>query len=137
MKMLLMCLATALSLTTSSSVMAELDRPSAIRPSTSRSRGVSRTRRVVAPPDEELCDDLGIQCGAAGGDPLQRLDERVDVGHPVVEEAAVVAGVLGEQVGGVALLYELGEHEDGRWTCSWRSRSRPAWRTCSSPTIWP
>ncbi|RKE17299.1 2-polyprenyl-6-methoxyphenol hydroxylase-like FAD-dependent oxidoreductase [Streptomyces sp. TLI_171] len=41
-KMLLMCFATALSLTTSACAMPALERPSAIRPSTSRSRGVSR-----------------------------------------------------------------------------------------------
>ena len=43
MKMLLVCLATAFSVTKSAAAMAAFERPSAISASTSRSRGVSRS----------------------------------------------------------------------------------------------
>ena len=78
-KMLLMCLPTALSLSTSCRPMPALERPSAISGSTSLSRGVSRSSGSLWPAHQELGDDLGVQRGAAGRHPAQRVEELVDV----------------------------------------------------------
>ena len=68
--------------------------------------------RRVAP--EQLRDDFGIQGGTSDGDPLQRLDEVADVGHPVLQQVADAGGVVGQEVGGVAGLDVLGEQEDAQ-----------------------
>ena len=55
--------------------MAALDRPSAISASTSRSRGVSRSTGSFALPGHDRGDHLGVEHGAAGGDPAYAVDE--------------------------------------------------------------
>ena len=67
--------------------------------------------RVVAAADHQLGDDLGVQRGAAGGDPAHRVEEVADVRDPVLEQVADRAGGLRQQVGGVALLHVLGQHQ--------------------------
>jgi hypothetical protein len=47
-------------------------------------------------------------------DVLQRLEERVDVGHPVLEQVAHAAGAVGQQLVGVGHLDVLGEHQHRR-----------------------
>src|SRR5437763_332165 len=64
--------------------MAELDRPSAISASTSRSRGVNPSSGAPAAPGDELRDDVGVQDGTAAGHPAQRVEEVTDVGDPVL-----------------------------------------------------
>ena len=107
------CFSTARSVTTSSAAIAALERPSAISPSTSRSRGVSSSSgssRALAA--EHLRDDLGVERRAAAADAAHRVGERVDVGDPVLEQVAEPLGALGEQLARVGDLDVLGEHED-------------------------
>ena len=71
--------------TTRIPAIAALERPSAIRASTSRSLAVSVPSlpvRRLAP--HELRNDLGVEGGAPGRHPAQRLDELVDVGRRAV-----------------------------------------------------
>ena len=73
-----------------------------------------RGQRVAAAA-QQLADHLGVDDGAAGGHAAQRGDEVLDVGHPVLEQVADAAAVAGvEQVGGVAVLDVLAEHDDGQ-----------------------
>ena len=76
--MLLVCLLTAFSVTNIRAAIAAFDRPSAISPSTSRSRGVSVLERVVGgrAPGQQLRDHLGIHRRAAAGHLAHRVDER-------------------------------------------------------------
>ena len=53
-------------------------------------RGASVGRAGLAA--EQLGHDLGVEGGAAGGDPAQRVDEVADVGHPVLEQVADAGG---------------------------------------------
>ncbi len=112
MKMFATCFSTARSVTTRAAAMPELDIPSAIRWSTSRSRGVNepRTSRAAAGA-QQLGDDLGIERGSARPDPDQRVDELADVGDAVLEQVPDTAGRPGEQLGGVTRLDVLREHE--------------------------
>ena len=135
------CFSTARSVTTSASAMALLERPSAISPSTSRSRAVrlssgsSRRRRP-----EQQRDDLGVQRGAAVGDAAHGVGERVHVGDAVLEQVARALGGLRQQVQRVGLLDVLGEHEHagvraarrgsgarraGPRRCAWAASARP------------
>ncbi len=106
--------------------MAEFERPSAIRPSTSRSRGDSGASGIAAAAaGEQLGHDLGIEGGAAGADPAHGVDELGHVGDPVLQQVADPGGVAGEQLGGVALLDVLAEDEDadlGPAGRGWRAR---------------
>ena len=71
--------------TTRIPAIAALERPSAIRASPSRSLAVSVPSlpvRRLAP--HELGNDLGVEGGAPGRHPAQRLDELVDVGRRAV-----------------------------------------------------
>src|SRR6266540_1099890 len=69
--------------------------------------------RVAAAADQELGDDLGVERGATGGHPAQRVEEVGHVGDAVLEEVPDPAGPHGQQVGGVALLDVLGQHHHG------------------------
>ena len=108
--------------------MAALDRPSAMRSSTSRSRGREPLERVAPP-----------AAGAGAGrrprgrarcrpwpTRSHRVDELADVGDAVLQQVADAAAVAGEQLGGVALLDVLGEHEHGRLGVRARSCDRGA-----------
>ena len=87
------CFSTARSVTTSASAIALFERPSAISPSTSRSRGVSDCSGILAAPAaEQQRDDLRIERRAAAGDAPHGVGERVHVGDAVLEQ---VAGALG------------------------------------------
>ena len=69
--------------------MAVFDRPSAISRSTSRlARAEPLERVAAAAAGEQLRHDLGVERGAAGGDPAQGLDELADVRDPVLEQVA-------------------------------------------------
>ena len=84
-----------------------------MRASTSRSRARQHGERVgAAGGADELGDHFGVQGRTSDGDPLERLDEVADVGHPVLEQVADAGGVVGQQVGGVAGLDVLGEEQD-------------------------
>ena len=78
--------------------------------------GGQRRQRIVAAPAhaEQLRDDLGIQCRATVADATQRVQEIVDIQHPVLEQVAESAG--GDQVDGVPALDVLREqhHADFR-----------------------
>jgi hypothetical protein len=59
-----------------------------------------------------LADDLGVQRGAAAGDPGQGVGEFGHVGDPVLEEVADAGGVAFQQPRRVPGLDVLGEHQD-------------------------
>ena len=72
--------------------------PSAIRPSTSRSRGVSSVERVVlAPAADELRDHGRVDGRAAAADAPHGIEEVVDLGDAVLEQVAEALGVLREE----------------------------------------
>jgi hypothetical protein len=48
---------------------------------------------------QQLADHLGVQDGAAAGDPADRLDELADICDPVLEQVADAARGSGEQLG--------------------------------------
>ena len=68
----------------------------------------------VAAAHHQLADHLGVEHGAAGRDPLQRGEEVVDVGDPVLEQVADPAPAAGEQVVGVGHLDVLRQHQHPR-----------------------
>ena len=68
---------------------------------------------IVAVADQQLGHDLGVERGAAGGHPAQRVQEVGHLGDPVLEQVADAAGLDRQQFGGVALLDVLGQHQDG------------------------
>jgi hypothetical protein len=110
------CFSTDRSETTRIPAIAALERPSAIRASTSRSLAVRRDEPVVAAAGaEQLGDDFRVQSGAPGGHPVQRLDELLHVGDPVLEQVpdtrGAATGCRAEQVGRVPGLDVLGEHQ--------------------------
>ncbi len=65
----------------------------------------------VAAGAEELADHLGVEGGAAGGDPGQRVGELGHVGDPVLEQVADAGGAALQQLGRVPGLDVLGEHQ--------------------------
>ena len=88
-----MCFSKAPALTTSFSAIARFERPSAIRPSTSRSRGVSPSSAVPR------------------ADALHGLDELAHVGDAVLEEVAEAGlGGAGLECGAQTLVGEGGGH---------------------------
>ena len=122
--MLPTCLPTVASVTNRRRAIEAFECPSASSPSTSRSRGAERDERVVPPP-HELSHHLRVDGGPARADPAQRVDELLDVDHPVLEQVAdatpVADAVAGtEQVGGIGVLHVLAQHDDGQ------ARVRPA-----------
>ena len=72
--------------------MPAFERPSAISASTSRSRG-DRTSSGSSTPlgGDELLDERGIDDRAALDDPLERVDELVDVGDAALQQVAAAA----------------------------------------------
>jgi hypothetical protein len=112
--MLVTCFSTARSVTTSSSAIAWFDRPSAMSPSTSRSRGVSSPNRIVAAATaDELRDDARVERGAAFRDAAHCRAEVVDVRNAVLEEVADALGALRQELHRVAGLDVLREDEHG------------------------
>ena len=109
------CFSTARSVTTSAAAIAAFERPSAIRPSTSRSRAVRRLERVLAPAAaEQQRDDLGVERRAAARHAPDSVGERVHVRHAILEQVAGALGGLREQLERVGLLDVLREHEHRR-----------------------
>ena len=74
-KMFAMWLSTVLTVTNRRSAIAVLERPSAIRASTSRSRSVSAPAGRAAAA-HQVPDDLGVEHRAAGGNGVQGVDQR-------------------------------------------------------------
>ena len=117
--MLRTCFSTAPSVTTRARAMAVLERPSAIRASTSRSRGVSsrsgssRRRRTSSWPTTSGSSTVPPAATRASASRNSSI-----VGHPVLEQVAdpAAAGPAGggQQVVGVRHLDVLGEHQDRR-----------------------
>ena len=112
--MLLVCLATAFSVTTSSAAIAALERPSAIRASTSRSRGGEPLHGLLA--RHHGGHHLGVEHGAPAGHPAQGVDELADVADPVLEQVADPALAVGQELAGVDPLDVLrqDEHREAR-----------------------
>ncbi len=75
-------------------------------------------RVAAAGPRDELADDLGVDRGAAGRDPVDRLEELARLGDAVLEQIADPACVPGEELAGVPLLDVLREHEHRELRCS-------------------
>ena len=83
--------------------MAVLPSPSAIRASTSRSRGLSRSSRVSGRVRvKQLRDDLRVDGRAAVRHPVQRVEELLDPADPLLEQVAEPGDAAGEQLGGEA-----------------------------------
>ena len=76
----------------SRSQIARLDRPSAIRPSTSRSRAVSSSSGSSARVGRELRDDVGVDDGAAVSRRGGRVEELVELHDAVLEQVAEALG---------------------------------------------
>ena len=110
--MLVTCFSTARCVMNMRSPIAWFERPSAISSSTSRSRGVRSCERVVlAPPPDELRDDLGVERRAALAHAPHGVGELGDVRDAVLQQVADALGALGEQVERVLGLDVLREHE--------------------------
>ena len=92
--------------------IAWLDRPSAIRPRTSRSRAQPPDWAVVAATAEQLRDHLGIDGCPAAPDAPNRVDEVVDLDHTVPEEIAEAAARLLEQPERSPCLHDLRQEQD-------------------------
>lgn len=69
---------------------------------------------VPALSGEQLGDDLRIEDRPATGDPVQGVQELLDLGDPVLEQIADGAGTVREQIGRVGHLHVLAEHQHGR-----------------------
>ena len=114
-KMCWVCFSTAPGVTTRMRAIAVFECPSAIRPSTSRSRGVSRRTGSSA---RRRANSCATTCGSSTVPPpttsSSAVEERVDVGHPVLEQVADAAGAVGEQLVGVGHLDVLREHQHRR-----------------------
>ncbi len=97
--------------------MAALERPFRHQPQHFSLPGREARQRIVVPAaGEQLRDDVGVEHGAALAHPAQRIDELIDVGHPVLQQVADAAGLAGQQLAGVTLLDVLREdhHRDRR-----------------------
>ena len=94
--------------------MAALERPSAIRPSTSSlARGEHGERILPAATAEQQRDHLGIQRRAAERHSSHGVGEGVHIADAIFEQVARALGRLRQQVEGVGLLDVLREHEHG------------------------
>ncbi len=110
-----MCFSTAPSDTTRWPAIPAFDRPSAIRLSTSRSRGVraangSRRRDRW----RSWAIDLGVEGSTTVCYPVDGGDELPDIGDAFFEEVPEADRRVGEQFGGVALLDVLRQHQHRR-----------------------
>ncbi len=95
--------------------MPAFERPSAISPSTSSSRGVSSESGPSSPRrGDELGDDLGVERRASLRDARDRLDELVHVHDPILQQVADAAAAVAEQLRGVGRLDVLGDDQDRR-----------------------
>ena len=108
------CFSTAPTVSISALAMPAFERPSAISPSTSSSRGVSAASGPSLP-REELRHDLRIERRPAPCDARDRVDELADVHHAVLEQIADAALPVGKQLGGVGQLDVLRDDEDRRF----------------------
>ena len=107
-----MYFSTLASETKSVAAIAWLDLPSAMRASVDASRGGEALHPLVPrSPAQQLRDDLRVEDGRALADPRDRGEEVGDVGDAVLEQVADRAAVCGDQVGGVALLDVLRQHQ--------------------------
>jgi hypothetical protein len=66
---------------------------------------------VAAGTSHHQRDDLGVHCGAAVRDPAYASAELGDVEHALLEQVAHAGGTVPDELGGVAALHELGEHQ--------------------------
>jgi PAS domain S-box-containing protein len=62
---------------------------------------------------DQTLDHLGVEGGAAVGDPLDGLDELGDVSHPLLEQVADSRRVVADELQHVCRLEMLGEDQDG------------------------
>ena len=92
--------------------MPAFERPSAMRPSTSRSRGRQVSEWVVAAPGaDELVDESRIHDRSSPDDSVEALQKVGHVGHPALQQ---VAGSLAsrKQVNRLVDLHVSGQHDD-------------------------
>jgi hypothetical protein len=96
--------------------MALLERPSAMRLSTSRSRSVSRLSGSCFRAGDDAGHDRRVEHALAVGDSLQAVDKDCDVGDAFFQQVAATVGVLLEELDRVAWGEVLGkdEHADIR-----------------------
>jgi len=112
-KMLATCFSTAPSEITSAPAMAALERPSAMRESTSFSRALKTEMEAAASRGpQELGDHFGVEGRPAGGHPHQGFDEVAHIGHSVFEQVPDPRRVVGQELRGVAGLDVLREQQD-------------------------
>ena len=110
------CFSTAPSVTTISRAIAAFVRPCAISSSVSRSRGVSAPSSApiaaaIAIGDQRA-DHLAIERSPAGGDALDRVDERPHLADALLEQVADPALSRRKQLTGVDRLDVRGEDQD-------------------------
>ena len=112
--MLLTCFSTAPSPTNSAAAIRRVRTPlrhELQHLALSPGEGVQRV--ATAGPSEQLGDHLGVQGRASVRDSAYVRQELAHVGDAVLEQVADAAGLPGEQLGGVALLDVLRQHEYG------------------------
>src|SRR5580700_8861275 len=114
--MLATCFSTARSEITRVPAMAPFVLPSAIRERTSCSLGVRVSEVIGAPAGaQDVRDDFGVEGGAAGCHPAQRVDELADIADAVLEQVSdaggTAAGCRSKELSGVARLNVLGENQ--------------------------
>src|SRR5215469_7756033 len=68
-------------------------------------------RERVTAAGQQLRNDLGVQRAASRRHPIQGLEELGQVRDPVLEQVADAVRPVGQQLGGVALLHVLREHQ--------------------------
>src|SRR5215469_14653096 len=68
-------------------------------------------RERVTAARQQLRDDLGVQRAASRRHPVQGLEELGQVRDPVLEQVADAVRPVGQQLGGVAFLHVLREHQ--------------------------
>ena len=73
-------------------------------------------RVVGAPPAEHHRHDISVESRSAAGNSLDRVDERVDVPDPLLEQVTDPRGLIPDEGEHVLLLGVLGEDEDA---CVW------------------
>ena len=111
----LMCFSTARSVRNSDLAIAALFLPCAMCDSTSRSRSVSCARGECAIRSfaaTSASTTLGSRTEPPRGDLLERADELLHVGDPLLQQVAQPAGAVFQQVVGVVLLDELRQDDD-------------------------
>jgi hypothetical protein len=92
-----------------------LDRPSGHQGEDLALAGGEAVQAGIGPRHrEQLPDDLGVERGAAAGNPAHRVDELVGADDAVLEEVAHPARVVLQQPPGVGRLDPLGERGTGK-----------------------